>query len=260
MDMPTTDGINSWFISKYAHDDGLKAVLSGVGADELFGGYPSFNRIKYLGYLRKLPSWLLKISGHLLQDHYKRLTSLAIDHPAADYMALRGFFPVADISALLDTSADHINDVLFSSTPAPAPSGYDYEHAAWFETHFYMQNQLLRDTDVMGMSHGLEVRVPFLDEDFTQAARSIAPGIRFNKTQPKKILIDSFSNLIPREIWDRPKMGFTFPLQKWMNGHGQIGSIDNYKGKAVQNIIKQFKNDGIHWSKAFALHLVQHHE
>jgi asparagine synthase (glutamine-hydrolysing) len=260
MDMPTTDGINSWFISKYAHDDGLKAVLSGVGADEFFGGYPSFNRIKYLGYMRKLPSWLLKTSGHLLPDHYKRLTSLTIDHPAADYMALRGFFPVADISALLNTGVDHINDVLFGSTPAPAPSGYNYEHAAWFETHFYMQNQLLRDTDVMGMSHGLEVRVPFLDEDFTHAARSITPGIRFNKTQPKKILIDSFSDLIPREIWDRPKMGFTFPLQNWMNGHSQIGNIDNYKGKAVQNIIKQFKSNNIHWSKAFALHLVQHNE
>lgn len=260
MDMPTTDGINSWFISKYAHDDGLKAVLSGVGADELFGGYPSFNRIKYLGYLRKIPSWLLKISGHLLPDHYKRLTSLAIDHPAADYMTLRGFFSVKDISALLDTSVDHIHDILFGSIHAPASSGYDYEHAAWFETHFYMQNQLLRDTDVMGMSHGLEVRVPFLDEDFTQAARSIAPNIRFNKTQPKKILIDSFSNLIPREVWDRPKMGFTFPLQKWMNGHSQIGSIDHYKGKAVQNVIKQFKSNDIHWSKAFALHLVQHNE
>jgi asparagine synthase (glutamine-hydrolysing) len=53
-------------------------------------------------------------------------------------------------------------------------------------------------------------------------------------------------------------MGFTFPLQKWMNAHSQIGNIDNYKGKAVQNIIKQFKNDSTHWSKAFALYLVQH--
>ncbi len=41
--MPTTDGINTWFISKYAHEDGLKAVLSGIGGDELFGGYPSFS-------------------------------------------------------------------------------------------------------------------------------------------------------------------------------------------------------------------------
>jgi asparagine synthase (glutamine-hydrolysing) len=257
MDMPTTDGINSWFISKYAHDDGLKAVLSGVGADELFGGYPSFNRIKYLGYLRKLPSWVFKLSGHFLPDHYKRLTLLAVDHPTADYLALRGLFSLADISALLDTSADYIDDVLFGSIQDSAPSGYDYGHAEWFETHFYMQNQLLRDTDVMSMNHGLEVRVPFLDEDFTRAARSIAPGIRFNKNQPKKLLIDSFDHLIPSEIWNRPKMGFTFPLQKWMKGHQQISHTDNYKGKAAQNIIKQFKNDGIHWSKAFALYQVQ---
>lgn len=260
MDMPTTDGINSWFISKYAHDDGLKAVLSGVGADELFGGYPSFNRIKYLGYLRKLPSWVFKLSGHFLPDNYKRLTSMAIDHPAADYMALRGFFSVADISALLDIGIDHINGILFGSMP-PLPShGYDYEHAAWFETHFYMQNQLLRDTDVMGMNHGLEVRVPFLDEDFSQTAQSITPGIRFNKSQPKKILIDSFNNLIPTEIWDRPKMGFTFPLQKWMNGHEAISNTDSYKGKAAQNIIKQFKGGNTHWSKAFALYLVQNND
>lgn len=257
MDMPTTDGINSWFISKYAHDDGLKAVLSGVGADELFGGYPSFNRIKYLGYLRKLPSWIFKISGHSLPDHYKRLTLLAVNHPTADYLALRGLFSLTDISALLNTSVNHINDVLFGSNLSPESSGYNYEHAEWFETHFYMQNQLLRDTDVMSMNHGLEVRVPFLDEDFSQAARGIAPHIRFNQHQPKKILIDSFKNLIPSEIWNRPKMGFTFPLQKWMNGHKQISNTDSYKGKAAQNIIKRFKNNGVHWSKAFALYHVQ---
>jgi len=257
MDMPTTDGINSWFISKYAHDDGLKAVLSGVGADELFGGYPSFNRIKYLGYLRKLPSWIFKLSGRFLPDHYKRLTLLAVNHPVADYLALRGLFSLTDISAVLDTSVDHIHDVLFGSTLSPAPSGYNYEHAEWFETHFYMQNQLLRDTDVMSMNHGLEVRVPFLDEDFSQTARAIAPDIRFNRKQPKKLLIDSFNGLIPSEIWNRPKMGFTFPLQQWMNGHKQISNTDNYKGKAAQNIIKLFKNNGIHWSKAFALYHVQ---
>lgn len=257
MDMPTTDGINSWFISKYAHEDGLKAVLSGVGADELFGGYPSFNRIKYLAYLRKLPAWIFKISGRFLPDNYKRLTCMAIDHPAADYMALRGFFSISDISDILNTGIDHIIEVLFGSAPLMPPHNYDYEHASWFETHFYMQNQLLRDTDVMSMGHGLEVRVPFLDEDFSQAVQSIIPEIRFNKTQPKKILVDSFQSLIPSQIWNRPKMGFTFPLQQWMNAHEQIGKIDSYKGKTAQSIVKHFKSGNAHWSKAFALYLVQ---
>jgi len=146
---------------------------------------------------------------------------------------------------------------LFGAALSPAPHGYNNEHAEWFETHFYMQNQLLRDTDIMSMNHGLEVRVPFLDEDFNRAARNIAPAIRFNKRQPKKLLIESFDNLIPPEVWNRPKMGFTFPLQKWMKEHQLISDTDNYKGKAAQNAIKQFKNDSIHWSKAFALYQVQ---
>jgi asparagine synthase (glutamine-hydrolysing) len=74
MDMPTTDGINSWFISKYAHEDGLKAVLSGIGADELFGGYPSFKRIKHIGLLRRLPKSLFSAARHFKADKYKKLS------------------------------------------------------------------------------------------------------------------------------------------------------------------------------------------
>ncbi|AYL97234.1 asparagine synthase (glutamine-hydrolyzing) [Mucilaginibacter celer] len=259
MDLPTTDGINSWFISKYAHDDGLKAVLSGIGADELFGGYPSFNRIKYLGYLRKLPSKVFSAFSSFAPDHYKKLSFLSVDHPVADYLALRGLFSRGDIAAILDTDTRHINDVLFASPGTGAPRSYNEEQASWFETNLYMQNQLLRDTDVMSMNHGLEARVPFLDEDFTNAAHRIAPAIRFNAGQPKKLLIDSFSSLIPPEIWNRPKMGFTFPLQKWMREHEQISNVNMYKGKKAQNIIQQFKTNTLHWSKAFALYQVQNH-
>jgi asparagine synthase (glutamine-hydrolysing) len=257
MDMPTTDGINSWFISKYAHDDGLKAVLSGIGADEFFGGYPSFKRIKLLSYLRKLPSRLLKAFSSFAPDNYKRLSFLSVDSLVADYLVLRGLFLPSDIAAILDTDTKHINEVLFASADSLAPRNYNEEHASWLETHLYMQNQLLRDTDVMSMNHGLEVRVPFLDEDFTQLTQSIAPNIRFDAQQPKKLLIDSFSDLLPAEIWNRPKMGFTFPLQQWMKGSTQISDINNYKGQKAQDIIQQFKNNNLHWSKAFALYQVQ---
>lgn len=91
MDMPTTDGINTWFISKYAHDDDLKAVLSGVGGDELFGGYPSFNRIQYLKYLKKIPTSIFAMMVPFVADHYKKIEYLAHDHPAADYLFLRGY-------------------------------------------------------------------------------------------------------------------------------------------------------------------------
>ncbi|AMR31839.1 hypothetical protein A0256_10600 [Mucilaginibacter sp. PAMC 26640] len=259
MDMPTTDGINSWFISKYAHDDGLKAVLSGIGADELFGGYPSFARIKFLRYIRTIPGWALLRTSLLPVKQVKRLSYLVHNHPAADYLFLRGLFAIEDIAKILDMNEAEIITILFGSHDFSQPTAYDKLQAAWFETNMYMQNQLLRDTDVMSMSHGLEVRVPFLDEDFRAFINRIAPQIRFDSARPKKILIDSFKALLPRNVWDRPKMGFTFPLQQWMKNEKNIADESMYNTKFAKNIIKEFKNDRVHWSRAFALYQVQKH-
>jgi asparagine synthase (glutamine-hydrolysing) len=259
MDMPTTDGINTWFISKYAHEDGLKAVLSGIGADELFGGYPSFNRIEYLRLLRKLPSSFFKATRYIAADRYKKISFLKHDHVWADYLFLRGLFAPVDIARLLDADIKQINDILFCSSDLNIKQrAYNKEQAAWFEENVYMQNQLLRDTDVMSMSHGLEARVPFLDEDFQQMVKSITPLVRFNK-KPKQLLIDSFKDYLPESIWNRPKMGFTFPLQIWMRDFDEISNEHLYRNKFSKQVIKKFKNGQMHWSKAFALYHLQMH-
>jgi asparagine synthase (glutamine-hydrolysing) len=259
MDMPTTDGINTWFISNYAHKDGLKAVLSGIGGDELFGGYPSFKRIKYLRHLRKLPSSVLNFNTYLIPDRYKKVSFLAHQHHLADYLLLRGLFTPNDIASLLNIDTKQVDEILFSPDTNISLGEYDTTQAAWFETNLYMQNQLLRDTDVMGMSFGLEVRVPFLDEDFRQQIENISPEIRFNSLQPKKLLIDSFKNILPSAIWDRPKMGFTFPLQQWMKDHNELSDENLYSGTKAKNIVKSFKKNQLHWSKVFALYQIQQH-
>jgi asparagine synthase (glutamine-hydrolysing) len=260
MDMPTTDGINTWFISKYAHEDGLKAVLSGVGADELFGGYPSFTRIKHLKALRKFEPITFRAAKYFTSDRYKKISFLAYNHPTADYLLLRGHYIPSEIAKILDTDLHNVEDILFNNKQLPYISNYNEEDAAWFETNLYMQNQLLRDTDVMGMSHGLEVRVPFLDEDFKRTAESIAPNVRFDARQPKKLLVDSFADILPRAIWDRSKMGFTFPLQQWMRENGEINNESLYQGKKAQSIVRDFKKNTMHWSKVFALYQIRMHE
>ena len=175
----------------------------------------------------------------------------------ADYLFLRGFFIPDDISKILDISVSDINEILFNKVPFEPVRKYDEEQAAWFETNLYMQNQLLRDTDVMSMCHALEVRVPFLDEDFQDLASRIHPSIRFNKDQPKKMLIDSFEGLLPTEVWKRKKMGFSFPLQDWMRNNKELSAVSNYKGKHTQNYVKKFNEGKLHWSKIFALHQIQ---
>jgi asparagine synthase (glutamine-hydrolysing) len=259
MDMPTTDGINSWFISKYAHDTGLKAVLSGTGADELFGGYPSFERIGLIKYLRTIPSSLLKKSNLIKFRNYKRLSYLAYHHSAADYLFLRGLYTVRDISRAIDIDEAQVADILFRDNSYPHFGRYDKLHAAWFETNMYMQNQLLRDTDVMSMCHGLEVRVPFLDENLRAFITRIDPAILFGNERPKQLLIDSFKELLPPCIWNRPKMGFTFPLQKWMKDNHNVADPGFYNTKFAKEIINKFQTGKTHWSQAFALYQVQAH-
>src|SRR5215217_1428084 len=221
MDMPTTDGINSWFISKYAQQDGLKAVLSGIGADELFGGYPSFKRISLLKTLQQLPASLLNISVNLLGDKYKKAAYLTHSGPLSLYLTMRGIFNPSEIAKLLDADEKQVNNALLYVSPLPDKALSDKQLASWLESNLYMQNQLLKDTDVMSMSHGLEVRVPFLDEDFQRVVHSISPNLLFDKHRPKKLLIDSFKDILPEAIWNRRKMGFSFPLQKWMREHDQ---------------------------------------
>jgi asparagine synthase (glutamine-hydrolysing) len=259
MDMPTTDGINTWFISKYAHEDGLKTVLSGVGADELFGGYPSFNRIKYLGYLRMLPSAIFSASKLFKPGRYKKLAYLAQHNSIANYLFLRGLYAPADIAQLIDTDITEVNHILFDTINTPDLGVPDKLQAAWLETNLYMQNQLLHDTDIMSMSHGLEVRVPFLDEDLQQYVSQIEPAIRFDNDQPKKILIDTFKTLLPETVWNRPKMGFSFPLQQWMAGNKAMSDEDLYQGKPAKGLINKFNKGQIHWSRAFALYQIQGH-
>ncbi|MES2267296.1 MAG: asparagine synthase (glutamine-hydrolyzing) [Bacteroidota bacterium] len=259
MDMPTTDGINSWFISKYAHDDGLKTVLSGIGADEMLGGYPSFTRIKYLRYLRMLPDASFKLSKLVKNDLVKKFGYLEHDGMVADYLFLRGLYAPVDIAKLTGMDEDEVNGILFDDLDVPPSGKYDKLNAAWLETNMYMQNQLLRDTDVMSMSHGLEVRVPFLDEDLQQYISQIQPTIRFSDKQPKKILVDAFKDLLPETVWNRPKMGFTFPLQQWMAANKLISNEANYTGAEAKKAIKKFNKGEIHWSRAFALYQVQGH-
>jgi asparagine synthase (glutamine-hydrolysing) len=255
MDMPTTDGINSWFISKYAREAGLKTVLSGLGGDELFGGYPSFERIRYLGYLKKLPAALLSLFSLAKSPVYNRLTYLQAKSLNADYLALRGFFSINEIAALTGSDSTEIKNILFADTPADS-SPYNKLRAARLEAGLYMQNQLLRDTDMMSMQHGLEVRVPFLDEDFIALAESITPEIRF-AGGPKQLLVDSFKNLLPAAVWQRKKMGFSFPLQQWMANNNQICDTANYKSHLARQKISEFKVGRLHWSRAFALFQIQ---
>lgn len=256
MDMPGCDGINTWFISKYARESGLKAVLSGVGGDEFFGGYPSFKRIYKGKWLEKIPSALLKKGRYSVSKRLRRLSYLSLGGAKGFYLLLRGQFVPASIAWHLDSTEKEVWQVLNESLQDNIGSLSLGNQASWIESNFYMQNQLLRDADVMSMAHGIEIRVPFLDRELVSLVQAIRSDIKYSGDHPKQLLIDSFKNELPTQIWNRPKMGFSFPFTEWMQKSEFVADTMCKSGPGSQASFNQFKAGNMHWSQLMSLLLL----
>lgn len=253
MDSPSIDGINSYFISKYAHHYGLKAVLSGLGADELLGGYQSFNRVGSVAKLKKIPAFILKMAKWLPDERYKRISYLSLNHPVGEYLFYRGLFPISSIASILNKTEKEVASILINLPQNPVfKSLKGAERAGFLEYNYYMQNQLLKDTDYMSMWHGLEVRVPFLDKDFIDLCNSIDPVVKFNRSRGKYLLIEAFKEALPEQVWNRKKSGFTFPFDEWFRS--RPGLLKKFN--VPDDVTSDFKNNKIHWSRVWSMALI----
>jgi asparagine synthase (glutamine-hydrolysing) len=288
-DQPSTDGINSYFICKYAKETGLTAVLSGLGADELFGGYNSFANAAKIELIKKwVPSIGFKTAQFFKKDKYQKAAFLKIPSPVGEYLFNRGLLCPKEISKVLSIDERKIwkllselnkyydNRIGFQndfknqniSKASKFQNLHSFNKASFLETNFYMQNQLLRDSDYMSMWHSIEIRVPFLDKDLMQLAYSINCQIKQNTNQKKFLLVEAFKDILPQEIWDRPKMGFAFPFQQWLQGmdklvtknenqlHSKSNKINRF---AVKNsyALNQFKKGNYTWSRYWVTILTQ---
>ena len=259
MDLPSCDGINTWFISKFAAENGLKAVLSGVGGDELYGGYPSFSRFNKAKLLQQLPDFIKTISKNSSSKRLSRLSYLKLDGIKGIYLFLRGHFTPVDIANYLDTYEKDVWTILEEMPSIIDTEGIDDKNmAGWMEFNMYMQNQLLRDSDVMSMNHGVEIRVPFLDDNNIRTANRISSEIKYAGKLPKQFLIDTFIDDIPQEIWNRPKMGFSFPFAQWLTDSNFVKETMLNGNKQSKNIYDKFMNGKLHWSQLMLLLLLNH--
>ena len=254
MDMPGCDGINTWFISKYAKEQGLKAVLSGIGSDELFGGYPSFNRIRAAMILQQMPSLALQSNGPSNIKQLNRLPYLSMDGIKGLYLFLRGHFTPYQIAKTLNADEREIWQLLNEQPVCTNINKLSEKNqASWMEFNLYMQNQLLRDADVMSMAHGVEIRLPFLDDNVIRLALKLNAKIKYKAGLPKQFLIDVFRQTIPEPVWNRPAMGFVFPFTKWFRSSTYVKNMMKEGNKPLQDNYKKFVNGTLHWSQLMSL-------
>jgi asparagine synthase (glutamine-hydrolysing) len=232
MDNPSGDGINSYIVSEAIKHAGLKVALSGLGGDELFAGYKYFKTYKQLAGVsgwwsiskpvRQIMAAGISLSGSNASGKLEELLLVSEPTLSQVYPILRSVFQDNEIREL--QGIDHVEHSSFEEQLNTLEKTIaSFPHLSQFsigDMLGYTEGVLLKDSDQMSMANSIELRVPFFDVDLVEYALSIPDQLK-NPVTPKKILVDSFADVLPKEIWNRKKMGFTFPWALWMRNELQ---------------------------------------
>ncbi len=286
LDQPSIDGINTWVVSEATAAAGLKVALSGLGGDEGFLGYRYFRTIARDEKLRKMvshvPEGLRAVASAAI-----RATSTGASATKLSELLRSGSLDLPTVKLRRKLFTDRQREELIRSSPDPIRSIEDERarkwHAAWtarqmencrngdsinqasaLELGGYLPNTLLRDTDVMSMAHGLEVRVPLLDHLLIERLLRIDGRVKlgYGLREVQKWLLVRAAGDLPAEIVERRKRGFEIPFALWFRGALRSRIEESLRApglervlnrEAVERVWSEFLAGRTTWSRVWAL-------
>jgi asparagine synthase (glutamine-hydrolysing) len=286
MDLPTIDGINTYFVAERTRAAGVKVVLSGLGGDEMFAGYSSFATVprmeRFAKMCGRIPGALRRPAADIFtalvpsNDQNRKLAALGrngsgIVHP---YFLSRMLFTHEQQKTLAPQLAN--NSAAFQRAAKPLKETLTHalkldpvNRVSYLEARCYMLNTLLRDADSMSMAHGLEVRVPLIDHQLAQRVLALPGSWKLDGKRPKPLLVRVLAGQLPGKIVRRAKRGFTLPFEHWLRdtmrpiveeslrtiGDGVLGAL--ISGSAARNVWQDFLNGRTSWSRPWSLYVLQ---
>lgn len=259
-DLPSVDAINTYIVSRAVASRGVKVALSGLGGDELFGGYPSFRDVPRLKLIAKMPRLMQKLAG-AFSGLGERLADVPTTEDAGALAIWRRRFFTDDMLTRggLPNSAEPFE------CPVSLPD--DYAKVSWAELSGYMRRMLLRDADQMSMAVSLELRVPFLDHELVEFVLGLPAAEKRRYSGPKGLLVEACRDLLPPATQQRPKAGFVLPMKNWMLGPLASFVDEGLREAVLRRLVPQslvdevsrgFQRNHSHWTRAWSLVVLGH--
>jgi asparagine synthase (glutamine-hydrolysing) len=261
LDLPSVDAINTFIVSRAVAAHGVKVALSGLGGDELFGGYPSFRDVPRLKMIARLPRPLRRLIGAAakLGD---RLADLPATLDAGELASWR--------RRLFTDNMIHRAGLPNATAPFEYPVKLrdDYARVSWAELTGYMRRMLLRDADQMSMAVSLEMRVPFLDHDLVEYVLGLPAAAKKRYQGTKGLLVEACRDLLPDSVYRRPKAGFVLPMKAWMRGPLASFVDEGLRETVARRLLPQifvteckeaFQLDRLHWTRVWTLVVLGHY-
>jgi asparagine synthase (glutamine-hydrolysing) len=258
LDHPTVDGVNSWFVAKAARSE-LTVAISGTGGDELFAGYPWFESMLNYNSVSRIEKFRRWKRRELFSSVFEKQYYI-FDNSASERLCQGDY-------------SDY-------SYPDPIKYADTLSRVSGMVLSGYTRDQLLADIDTASMCHGLEVRVPFLDEDLLDFALSLPTDAKiggkdisaqngsYASTGVKRILLEIGKPLLPEGFAQRTKRGFTLPFDGWLRGilydtmqlllsEQTVRQRGFFNSAEVKNTLDAFINGRDHWTRPWLLMMTE---
>ena len=250
LDEPIGDpaALNTYLICKAAKEKGVKVLLSGMGADEIFCGYRRQKALLFSKKYKKLPK-LLKIFikyvvnilpvkffgyGLRLVRWSKKFISFAEMSDEQAYRMSFSYYDKKELNKLLKDNSDQIVDSVYQDHKSIFNSYYDNDivnKMCFTDINMFMNGLNLTYTDRSSMAASVEVRVPFIDKKLITKGMSIPGEFKFKNNESKYILKKIAEKFLPHRIIYRPKASFGAPIRSWISGDLK-DMVDKYLSKA----------------------------